>query len=184
VISPAAHSGSPSGQPPTHRTLELNCLVQGDDFRNAFPVKIGSHESVDTLKQRIRKENEHAFTGVDAHNLVLWKVSIAADGLVKQDPRICDLSEDQSLLPTNRLSKVFSDALEEEHIHIVVRAPNTPCEPELFISQSCSHSHRIALLPCLLFVVGGNPASSPPSPMRGLRNPVLDELHSEAFSII
>jgi hypothetical protein len=107
------------------RTLELNCLVQGDDFRNAFPVKIGSHESVGTLKQAIRKENEHAFRGVDAHNLVLWKVSIAADGLVKQDPRIHDLAEDQSLLPTNRLSKVFSDALEEEHIHIVVRAPST-----------------------------------------------------------
>jgi len=106
------------------RTLELNCLVQGDDFRNAFPVKIGSHESVGTLKQRIREEKEHAFKGVDADTLVLWKVSLS-DGLVKQDPRILDLVEDQSLSPLEELSEVFSVSLPRKHIHIVVRAPST-----------------------------------------------------------
>jgi hypothetical protein len=123
VISPAAHSGSPSGQPSTHRTLELNCLVQGDDLRNAFPVKIGSHESVGTLKQRIRKENEPAFDRVPAHTLVLWNVFIPADGLVKEDPRVHDLDEDQSLSPLDELSEVFSASLPRKHIHIVVRAP-------------------------------------------------------------
>jgi hypothetical protein len=123
VISPAAHSGSPSGQPSTHRTLELNCLVLGHDLRNAFSVEISSTKNVSALQEAIRKKKEHGFKGVDADTLVLWKVSIPADGLAKEDPRILDLDEDQSLSPLEELSEVFSVSLPRKHIHIVVRAP-------------------------------------------------------------
>jgi hypothetical protein len=105
------------------RTLELNCLVQGDDLRNAFSVEIASTKNVSALKQRIRKEKEPAFDHVPADTLVLWKVSIPADGLAKQNPRVHDLDEDQSLSPLEELSEVFSGSLRRKHIHIVVQAP-------------------------------------------------------------
>jgi hypothetical protein len=98
-------------------------LVQGDDLRNIFPVKIDSTESVGVLKDLIKDKKQHAFEHVDANTLVLWKVSIPANGLLNDDPRILGLSEGESLQPAIRLSKVFSDVIEEEHIHVVVRAP-------------------------------------------------------------
>jgi len=67
-------------------TLELNCLVQGNGPRNVFPVKIGSHESVGTLKKLIFDDRNYVFKGVDADTLfldtlVLWKVSIPTNGI-------------------------------------------------------------------------------------------------------
>jgi hypothetical protein len=123
--------------------LKINCLVQGDNPRSAFTVGIANTENVSALKQAIRKGKEPAFDHVPADTLVLWKVSIPTDSLVNQDPRIRDLDKDHSLLPTNRLSKVFSDALQEEHIHVVVRAPNHG-EPEFFVlaaRQALSRLH-------------------------------------------
>ena len=120
LISPATQSTSPSGPPSADRILELICLVQGDDLRNAFPLKIDSRESVGTLKQAIKKA---CIRLRSYRHPRLWNVSIPADGLLTRDPRILDLAEDQSLLlPTNRLSKIFSDPLGEEDIHVVVRA--------------------------------------------------------------
>jgi Crinkler effector protein N-terminal domain len=104
--------------------LEINYFVQGQDPRhNVSTVVIPNTKNVSALRQAIWKEKEHAFKGVDANTLVLWKVSIPSDSLVERDPRIIDLNENQSLLPMNRLSKVFSDVPEEDHIHILVRAP-------------------------------------------------------------
>ena len=54
--------------------LELNCLVLGADISSIFPVKIANTESVGTFKRLIKGENKHAFEGVDAHTLKLWKV--------------------------------------------------------------------------------------------------------------
>jgi hypothetical protein len=136
------------------RTLELNCLVQGDNLRNAFLVKICSHESVGTLKQAIRKEKEPAFDRVPADTFVLWKISIPVDGPVKQDPRILDLDEDQSLMLTNRLSKLFSDALEEEHIYIVVHALRAGKRRSLYVGL---------LFMALSSSTHSNPSSGPPS---------------------
>jgi hypothetical protein len=106
-------------------TLELNCLVQGDGPRNAFSIEIASTKNVSALKQVIRKEKEPAFDHIPANTLVLWRVSIPADSLVKQDPRTLDLIEDQSLSPLEELSEVFSASLPRKHIHIVVRVPPT-----------------------------------------------------------
>jgi hypothetical protein len=142
IMFPSApHFGLPSGPASTNRNLEINCLVQGDDLRNIFPVKIGSHESVGTFKQAIRKGKEPALDHVPADTLVLWKVSIPAESLVRQDPRILDLDKDHSLLPTNQLSEVFSDALQEEHIHVVVRAPNHG-----------EHEFFVLFCPCLILL--------------------------------
>ena len=40
-----------------------------------FPVKVAKSETVGGLKKAIKKEKEHAFDGVDADCLDLWKVS-------------------------------------------------------------------------------------------------------------
>jgi hypothetical protein len=71
IISSATQSSSPSGPSLTNRILELNCLVQGDDLRNIFPVKIDSTESVGSLKKAIWIEKKHAFQHVDTNTLVL-----------------------------------------------------------------------------------------------------------------
>src|SRR5271168_4915254 len=107
------------------RTLELYCLVVGDEPSSLFPVKVESTESVGTLKDMIKKKKEPLFDLVPADTLVLWKVSIFSDddGLQR---RIEDLNlvEEQSLRrPAARLSKIFSDPVEDEHVHILVRPP-------------------------------------------------------------
>ena len=62
-------------------TLELNYLVQGDGPRNVFTIEIASTKNVSALKKKISDEKQHAFKGVDADTLVLWKVSIPANGI-------------------------------------------------------------------------------------------------------
>jgi hypothetical protein len=107
----------------TNRILELNCLVQGDNLRNAFPVKVDITETVGTLKELIKDKKKHAFQHVDTNTLVLWKVSIPANGPLHDDPTILGLSEGESLQPLEELSEVFSMSLPRKHIHVVVRAP-------------------------------------------------------------
>jgi hypothetical protein len=119
--------------------LELNCLVQGDGPRNAFSIEIESTKNVSALQQVIRKRKEPALDHVPADTLVLWKVSIPATGLVKEDPRIQDLPEDESLLPLSQLSTVFSGTLKEGHIHVVVRAPHAGQSQSVCLAVSIAH---------------------------------------------
>jgi hypothetical protein len=106
------------------RTLELNCLVLGDDSSNIFPVKIESTESVGTLKDAIKEKKQERFKSVDADSIVLWKVSITDDDGLQQQIEGLNLVEEQSLRrPAARLSKIFSDPVEDEHVHILVRPP-------------------------------------------------------------
>jgi hypothetical protein len=137
ALSSATHSNPSPGPPSTDHTLQLNCLVQGDNLCNAFSVEIASTKNASALQKAIRKEKEHAFKGVDADTLVLWKVSMPADGPVKQDPRIHDLDEDQSLSLLEELSEVFSALLPRNHIHIVVRAPPVGEYRPLCRSRKC-----------------------------------------------
>lgn len=41
-----------------------------------FSVRIGKSETIDDLKEAIKKRMENAFSGVDSYLLNLWKVSI------------------------------------------------------------------------------------------------------------
>jgi len=60
---------------PDPHTIELNCIVQGDETTHVFPVKIAGTESMGALKDYIKDKNKHAFEQVDAKTLNLWKVS-------------------------------------------------------------------------------------------------------------
>jgi len=55
-------------------TLELNCLVLGEDSSHVFSVKIDTTESVFTLKEAIKDKKNNAFQHADADSLKLWKV--------------------------------------------------------------------------------------------------------------
>jgi hypothetical protein len=104
-------------------TLDLNRLVLGHDASRIFPIEIAENKSVRSLRKAIKDEKEHAFQHVDANNLILWQVSIPVNRNLTENLRKLDFVDDGSLLPVKRLSGVFSDQPEDEHLHIVVRVP-------------------------------------------------------------
>lgn len=123
-----------ASQPPgaTHLTphselqpqFNLKCCVLGDDTSHIkFQIKIAGRETVGAFKKPIRAEKTHAFKHVDADTLVLWKASIPVDQGRTEKLLELDFVNERPLLPMSRLSKVFSDQPEDEHLHIVVRAP-------------------------------------------------------------
>jgi hypothetical protein len=100
--------------------LKLNCFLQGDEAGNIFPVKIAKTESVGTLKEAIKEKKVVAFERVDADTLKLWKVSIPVDDCFKEKVEKLDEREEEVLPSLVRLSTVFSDKLEDEHVHVIV----------------------------------------------------------------
>jgi hypothetical protein len=125
------------------RTLELYCLVVEDEPSSLFPVKIESTESVGTLKDLIWLKKQERFKGVDADTLVLWKVSIPDDDGLQQGIEELNLIEEQSLRqPAARLSKIFSDPVEDEHVHILVRPPPARECSSLWLSVSYTQDLR------------------------------------------
>jgi hypothetical protein len=97
--------------------------VLNDDTSHIFPIEIAESKTVGALRKAIKDEKRHAFKHVDADTLVLWKVSIPVNRSLTENLGKLNFVDEGSLLPVNRLSKVFSDQPEEEHLHIVVRSP-------------------------------------------------------------
>jgi Crinkler effector protein N-terminal domain len=60
---------------------------------------------------------------VNADDLILWKVSVLVNHSFKDTISKLNLDDEHSLSPMAKLSKVFADAPEEMHLHIVVRVP-------------------------------------------------------------
>ena len=123
-------------------TLTLNCWVLGDGPNHIFTVKIEHTETVSILRCAIKDETKRRFHDLDADDLELWQVSDRrlrsdADDLIlrkvnidSNHPHLLNSIEGEGgikggvkLNPTTRLSKVFTDGPEDEHIHIVVRHP-------------------------------------------------------------
>jgi hypothetical protein len=116
----------PAANLPSEPQLVINCLVRGDDSGRAFSVKIAKSETVGALKDAIKKKMEHACDGIDAVLLDLWKVSdsnLPDDRNLKDKISELKLDDKQPLSPMAKLSTVFSEKPEDEHLHIVVRVP-------------------------------------------------------------
>jgi len=108
--------------------LSLNCIVVGDTPDHIFPVKIASTECIGALKDAIKEKRTKFFEQVDATSLRISKVSLPIDENFRSDiEAFCSGKELQH--PTTRISKVFSDLLDEE-VHVLVRAPGA-CEDQL-----------------------------------------------------
>src|SRR5258708_3115374 len=103
--------------------LDLNCWVLGDDPSHIFPIEIAESKTVGGLKKAIKEEKKPEFDHVAADSLDLWKVSIPDDRNLKENIGKLDFDDEQPLSPMAKLSKVFADAPEEMHLHIVVRVP-------------------------------------------------------------
>jgi hypothetical protein len=56
-------------------TYTLFCQLKDDPDGNPFSVKIDPNETIDELKNHIKRKNPHDLKDVDAARLVLWKVS-------------------------------------------------------------------------------------------------------------
>jgi len=124
-------------------TLALNCWVLGDGPNHIFTVEIASAMAVGHLKDVIKDEKKNRFHDLDAADLELWQVSDRclrpdANDLIlwkvnidSKDLHLLDTIRDEdikarggvALEPMSRLSTVFTDGLEDEHLHIVVRHP-------------------------------------------------------------
>ena len=94
-----------------------------DDPSRIFPIEIAESKTVGALRKAIKDEKRPAFDYVPADALLLWKVSIPVNRSLDENLSKLDFVDEGSLLPVKRLSGVFSDQPEEEHLHIVVRAP-------------------------------------------------------------
>ena len=103
--------------------LELNCLVLGEDHSHVFPIEISSSKTVGALKKAIKKDKTHAFQHVDADALVLWSVSVPADGTLEEELSKLELVDEESLSPVKDLAQIFSSGPMKQHIHILVQAP-------------------------------------------------------------
>ena len=115
-------------------TLDLNCLVLGHDVGHIFPIEIAKSKTVGALRKAIKDEKRPAFDYVPADALLLWKVSIPVNRSLDENLSKLDFVDEGSLLPVKRLSGVFSDQPEDEHIHIVVRVPSAgECELLSFV---------------------------------------------------
>jgi hypothetical protein len=100
-------------------------LLLGDDPSHGITIEIQATKTVAILKKAIWKEKLNRFKHVDADTLILWKVSIPSDGNLGQ--KLAEFAlVDKELLgqPSTKLSKVFPDLLEDEHVHLVVEPPD------------------------------------------------------------
>lgn len=103
----------------TPRVLALNCFVYGDEPKRIFSVTMDPNNTVSELREAI-KARRNAFQTIDADALELWAVSIPADSVIQLINK-CNFNEEESLLPTKKLSKVFPSDLEEDHVHVVIK---------------------------------------------------------------
>jgi hypothetical protein len=108
-------------------TLEINCLVFGDDHDHIFTIEIADTENIGALKVAIKEEKRNTFQNVDAYTLVFWKASLPVDERLKEN--IGNIASDEPLLSTEEL---FSETPSQEHLHLVVERPtvgksNAPC---------------------------------------------------------
>src|SRR6266702_179887 len=109
------------------RLLELNCLIISDDPSRIFAVKIEETKSVGYLKEAIKSKKKPAFNNVDANTLDLWSVSIDVNDHLEEKINDLNLKSMNPLSPVKKLSGVFSNQLEDKHLHIVVQ-PLSECQ--------------------------------------------------------
>ena len=100
-------------------TTILYCLVHGD--KSPFPIEINREKTVGQLKDAIVAKKPHRFYSIDADSLDLWKVEIESRN--KEKLLNVQLHDEDALDPTRKISKAFPEERLEEHIHIIIRAP-------------------------------------------------------------
>ena len=101
--------------------LRLNCLIFGEGRNGVFPVNIPSTETIGVLTEVIKGKRKHAFNGVDAQILLLWKVHL----FINKDLIERHIFPDDDLPPVDELLDVFSEPSAKTHLHIVIKTTPT-----------------------------------------------------------
>lgn len=123
--------------------LFLNCLVLGDTLDCIFPVKIASSETVGILREVIKVKKHHAFHGIDADQLNLYRTSeevanLDDDELIQALTIPLKQAKHKKLGPQFPLSNSFSNALPLSVLHVLVELPST-CEFLVIYCWSTNH---------------------------------------------
>lgn len=113
-------------------TLRLLCLVYPNDdpVRHVFEVNISNTTSVSILKDAIKAKKSPELDHLAADALKLWKVSILADGNLKQGLQCLKLVDGVNgvteLLPVPvcPLSSIFPNGVETTYLTIIVEDPS------------------------------------------------------------
>lgn len=105
-------------------SLTLNCYVFNDNPRHIFTVHIPSSSNVADLKDAVKVKKRNKFQDLDADTLELWKVSILVDSEFKERISSSIFDPEESLLPMDELSEIFSNSPISKHVHIVVKPPS------------------------------------------------------------
>ena len=106
--------------------LTINCWIQGDRYSCAFQVKIPRNESVDALRVAIKATNPK-MKDINAHSLILYKVSIPFSPELAQDVARLGLDGLGLDNPFSKLSVAFDNELLDGYVHVVVQLPLGEC---------------------------------------------------------
>ena len=102
-------------------SLSLNCLIYGDGQDKMFTVEVEKTKNVSILKKLIKEENPSSLGNIDVKNIDLWKVDLHLDGL-GAEPVHVDFNHSK-LSPRLKLSSLFNNTVNDEHLHIIAKAP-------------------------------------------------------------
>jgi len=122
--------------------LSVNCLLLGDDSTKAFTVKIPESENVSILKELIKEKNTYHLAHLDAKDLILYKVTLSSaevDARLKEantDSKVNTAFTRNPLLTLKKLKEVFPEALQEDHVHIIIEHGSGTCPRHWWISSS------------------------------------------------
>ena len=96
--------------------LNLNYLVLSDNASCVFSIEITKSKTISVLRDAVKDKKRHAFQHVDTDALFLWKVDITIDESIAEEY----YTEECSLSPMAKLSRVFLVQPIDEHIHIIM----------------------------------------------------------------
>ena len=118
--------------------LQLNCWVLDEDSNRIFPVEIDRDKNVGGLKEAIKEKKFPAFDHITADSLKVWNVSIPIDEDTNLQAKVKDLRlhEKKSLWALKGLRRIFRD-LDQETLHVVIKAPPISEHRCLFFSVTC-----------------------------------------------
>ncbi|KAI6026765.1 hypothetical protein BKA83DRAFT_4247507 [Pisolithus microcarpus] len=100
-----------------HRPFTVG--ISRDRSSRIFDVDILKTRSVSTLKDLIKEKRSPDLNYVVASALTVWKVSLPVDNISPE----FTVNNVQPLEPLTKISSVFSEALVDGHIHVLVQAP-------------------------------------------------------------
>jgi hypothetical protein len=103
-------------------TLSLNCFLLGTNSSGVFTVKIPKTKNVGILKALIKEKQSPRLNRVVASDLTVWKVSLSDDAITPE-LTVDDVERRQKLRSVKNIASAFSEALVDEHVHILVQAP-------------------------------------------------------------